>query len=270
MLRLLVTIVMVLLPAIALAAPDDDLKQARADIAAGKVYAADQALQNIVNAEDATVAELEEALFLQSVIYSGDVLGAVALLQPMALLTTEGSELKAEISRQLLAARRAFYLSINSYLNASFAGSELASLKLDLPPLSAEEVSILQATLRDPEQLNQINSGYAEDPAPGRGLLAQTNLYSFYWAISDAVPGGGSYDVNAVRRRFSTGQHFDHLHYLDWAARVALDMDKLLSEPNGPDLKGLAKKCDERIIALTANDSGSVYAKNARERAGKY
>ena len=103
-----------------LAAPADNLAQARSEIAAGRLYSADALLQDVVTADEAEVAELQEALFLQSTVYAGDVLGAVALIQPMAVVTTEGSELKAEISRQLLNARRAFELAVNSYLIASF------------------------------------------------------------------------------------------------------------------------------------------------------
>jgi hypothetical protein len=258
------------IPATALAAPADDLVAARAEVAAGRLYSADALLQNVVTADEATVAQLQEALFLQSAIYAGDVLGAVALIQPMALATGEGSEFKAEISRQLLSARRAFEVAVNSYLIASFTGSELTQVQFSLPPLSADNVSVLMATLHDANELNSINNSYAQDPAAGRGLLAQANRYSFYLALSDAVPGTSSRNVEQIGRSFAGGQRFDHLHYLDWAARVALDMHQLLQEPNGPDLLGLAQSCDQRIMQIAGDQQNNIYVLKARQRAVKY
>lgn len=268
--KLVLTTAGLLLPTLAFAAPADDLAQARAEITAGRLYAADALLQNIVTAEDAGVVQLQEALCLQSAIYAGDVLGAVALIQPLALTTAEGSEFKAEISRQLLSARRAFEFAVNSYLVASFAGGELTQLKLNLPPLSAADVDLLMATLHDAGELNSINAAYASDPAPARGLLAQANRYSFYLALSDALPATVSRDIEKIRSTFAAGARFDHLHYLDWAARVALDMHQLLEEPNGPDLLGLAQSCDKRILQLAGEQLDNVYVNNARLRAQKY
>jgi hypothetical protein len=265
------TIAMALvLPTAVLAAPADDLAQARAEIADGRLYSADALLQNVVTADDASVAQLQEALFLQSAIYAGDVLGAVALIQPMALTTSEGSEFKAEISRQLLSARRAFAAAVNSYLIASFTGSELTRIEFKLPPLTADNVNVLMATLHDANELDSINSSYAQDPAAGRGLLAQANRYSFYLALSDAVPGAASRNVELIGRGFAGGQQFDHLHYLDWAARVSLDMHHLLQEPNGPDLLGLAQSCDKRILQIAGDQPSNMYVQNARQRASKY
>ncbi len=268
--RLILTIAGTLIPVLVLASPADDLAKARQEIAAGRLYAADALLQNIVSADEADVGQLQEALCLQSAIYAGDVLGAVALIQPLALTTTEGSEFKAEISRQLLSARRAFQMAVNSYLVASFGGGELSQLKLDLPPLTSDDVDVLMATLHDSDELNRINSIYASDPAPARGLLAEANRYSFYLALSDAVPGGANRDIAKIRSTFAAGARFDHLHYLDWAARVALDMHQLLNEPNGPDLLGLAQSCDKRIMQLAGDQQNNVYVNNARLRAPKY
>jgi hypothetical protein len=69
---------------------------------------------------------------------------------------------------------------------------------------------------------NSINSTYASDPAPARGLLAQANRYSFYLALSDAVPGVASRDVGKIRSTFAAGSRFDHLHYL--ITRTSPDM----------------------------------------------
>ena len=68
----------------------------------------------------------------------------------------------------------------------------------------------------------------------------------------------------------AAGQRFDHLHYLDWAARVALDMHGLLNEPNGPDLLGLARNCDKRIMQIAGDQPDNIYVKNAHKRADKY
>jgi len=165
---------------------------------------------------------------------------------------------------------KAFEAAVNSYLIASFAGSELTHLEFKLPPLSADNVDVLMATLHDGDELNSINSSYAQDPAAGRGLLAQANRYSFYLALSDAVPGSGSRDIAVIGRAFAAGQRFDHLHYLDWAARVALDMHHLLQEPNGPDLLGLAQSCDKRILQIAGDQQDNIYVQNAHRRASKY
>lgn len=297
--KLWLTIVLVLLPLPAAAVPADKLAEARGQIAAGHVYTADALLQEVVHDEDAAVVELQEALFVQCMIYSGDVLGSVALMKPMALATRDAdtadmelyqsymdsgdneaaaaqarlikdrSAFKGEISRQLVYARRAFATAMNSYLNATVMDAGLDRVQLELPVLADDEVAIMLETLNDGPALRQINAAFAADPAPGRGLLAQVNLYSYYLALSDAVPGGNERDMALIRQRFTSGQRFDNLHYLDWAARVALDMHALLSEPDGPDLLGLARRCDQRIIEQ-AGDESNVYVKNARERAGKY
>lgn len=270
MIRVILTIAVLMFPALAFATPAEDLAKARDEIAAGRLYAADALLQNVVTADEAEVGQLQEALCLQSAVYAGDVLGAVALIEPLAVSTSEDSEFKAEISRQLLNARRAFVVAVNSYLVASFRGGELDQLKLDLPPLSDDDVNVLMATLHNADELNRINSTYADDPAPARGLLAQANRYSFFLALSDAVPGPADRDIAKIRSTFAAGTRFDHLHYLDWAARVALDMHQLLNEPNGPDLLGLAQSCDERIMQLAGDQLNNVYVNNARQRALKY
>jgi hypothetical protein len=261
---------LMLCPLLAAAEPAEKLAEAHQQVTAGQLYAADALCQEIVSDEDAVVAEIEEALFLQCMIYSGDVLGAVALMQPMAVATTEGSELKAEISRQLVLARRAFSVAMNSYLNATVLGSELDSVSLQLPPLSGADVEVMLGTLHDAEALNEINSSYETDPTPGRGLLAQANRYSFILALSDALPAVGTRDVEAISRQLAAGQRFSDLHFLDWGARVALDMHVLLQEPEGPDLLGLARRCDERLLHVAGADEGNQYVKNARERAARY
>lgn len=263
------TIGLMLLPLGAAATPADTLAEARQQISEGHMYSADALLQEVVHDDDTSVAELQEALFLQCMVYSGDVLGAVALIGPMSAASPEGSEFKGEISRQLVLARRAFTVAMNSYLNGTVLGGELAQVKLALPKLASEDVDVLMSTLRDPATLAKINNTYSEDPAPGRGLLSQINLYSYYLAFSDAVPGAGSRDLAAISQAFKVGQQFDDLHFLDWAARVALDMHALLNEPNGPDLQGLARRCDQRIIEQAGEEADNVYVKNARVRAGK-
>jgi len=264
------TICLVLIPLTALADPAAKLAEARTEIAGGRFYSADALLQEVVHDEDATVAQSQEALALQCMVYSGDVLGAVALMRPLSVATEEGSGLKAEISRQLVLARRAFTAAMNNYLNSTVMGPELDMIKLELPALKAEDINVMMGTIHDVEALKSISDTYDEDPAAGRGLLSQINLYSYYLALGDALPGGGDDNTAVVRQRLLAGQTFDDLHYLDWAARVALDMHALLREPDGPDLLGLARRCDERIISRTGGDENNQYVKNARERAGKY
>jgi hypothetical protein len=252
------------------ATPPETLTQARAELAAGRPYAADALLQEVVDSADTETAVLEEALVLQCAIYAGDVLGAVALMHPLAQVEGEEVGFKQEVGRQLLLARRAFSAAANNYLNGSVMGSELQSVELTLPEIAPEDVDVMMATLHDIEALTRINSEFEHDSAPGHGLLAQINRYSMLLALSDALPGPPSRDVTEIRSRFKQPQRFDHLHYLDWLARVALDMHRLAQEPDGPDLLGLAGRCDERILTLTDDGQDNVYALRARGRAGSH
>jgi hypothetical protein len=263
---LYLTIGLLLLPLTAWPTPADSLAQAHKELADGHPYAADASLHEVVTDDDATVIELEEALFLATMIYSGDVLGAVALMQPLTLATNEGSKWKAEISQQLLLARRAFVIAANNYLDVTVVDQQLASLKCVLPALSNDDVEVMMGTLSDAETLSRINSTYGDDPAPGRGLQAQVNRYSMLLALGDATPMTQTRDLATIRSRFAAGQSFSQLHYIDWMARVALDMHALLSEPNGPDLLGLSQRCDQRILQLAGDDENNTYVQRARER----
>jgi len=198
------------------------------------------------------------------------VLGAHIFARQLALGTTEGSPLKTEIARQLLSARMAFSVVINDYLNATVMGSELQSIKLQLPSMTDDDVAIMMATLDDADALVKINTQFAEDPTAGRGLLARINQYSFALAIKDAVPAEFGQKLSAVQQGLAGGVSFNRLCYLDWAARVALDMHRMVNEPGGPDLLGLAQRCDKRITDAAAADPNSQYVKNAQQRMKQY
>ena len=146
--------------------------------------------------------------------------------------------------------------------------SEL-SVRLQLPTLTDEDVAIMMGTLDDAEALKKINAEFANDPTAGRGLLARVNQYSFALAIKDAVPAGFGNELSTVHSGLAAGVAFDKLCFLDWAARVALDMHRMVDEPNGPDLLGLARRCDERIVKWAGNDPNNKYLKNAQNRSGQ-
>ena len=244
------------------------LEQAHSEIAQSHLYSADTILRDVMKSPDASIAQVQEALSLQCMIYSGDVLGAALLIQPLGRASEEGSELKGEVSKQLVLARHAFAVAANDYLNATVMGAELTQLKLTLPGFTQADVTQLENTLASPPELATMLTGYTTDPTPGQGLITRANQYGFYLAFSAAVPESLSQNPDSIRGKVKQGTAFDNLHFLDWIARVALDMHHLLKEPNGPDLTGLAKRADERILKLAG--AGSPYAASAQARAGKY
>ncbi len=250
------------------AEPAKLLEQAHSEIAQAHLYSADSILRNVMKSPEASVGQVQEALALQCMIYSGDVLGAALLIQPLGQASAEGSGLKGEVSQQLVLARHAFAIAANDYLNATVLGAELKQLKLTLPNYTQADVQKLEGTLASPSELATMLAGYASDPTPGQGLITRSNQYGFYLAFAAAVPGGLGQNPDSIRAKVQAGAAFDNLHFLDWIARVALDMHHLLKEPNGPDLTGLAKRADERILKLAGAES--AYAKAARSRAGKY
>lgn len=249
------------------ATPAELLTEARAEIAADHLYSADPLLQQVVESDDASVAEVEEALCLQSMIYYGDVFGAALVMAPLAAMGPEPHELKGLVSRQLLLARRAFLAAASSYLNTTVGGSQLAQLKVDLPPFANADVEQIRSALNDREVLAQVLAEYNDDPAAGQGLLARANQFGLHLGVSCVVPKSPGRTMEDVRELLGAGVRFDHLLYLDWLATVALDMNTLVDEPDGPDLVGLAKRCDNRILEQLGDDSESQLAKNARERA---
>jgi hypothetical protein len=244
------------------------LEEAHAEIALSHLYSADAILRDVMESPDASVAQVEEALALQCMIYSGDVLGAALLVTPLGNASQEGSGLKAEVTKQLILARRAFSISANDYLNATIGGSELAQLKLALPQFSQADVTKLEDTLASPQVLAGMVEGYATDPTPGQGLITRANQYGFYLAFSAAVQENLAQNPDSVRAAAQRGTPFDELHFLDWMARVAIDMHRLLQDPDGPDMLALAKRCDQRILAHAPENN--EYAAAARSRAGSY
>jgi hypothetical protein len=262
-------LIMLLLPAALWAqAPADKLASARAEITSGHPYAADALLQEVVDSEDAGMAQVEEALCLQTMIYYGDVFGAALVMGPLGTASSEPSELKAQISQQLLLARRAFLAAGSNYLNTTVRGTLLAQLKLELPAFSESDIDKINSTLSSKEALQKILADFPKDPSAGQGLLAKANQFGLYLGFSSTVPKTAGRKMADVRQQLNSGVVFKQASYLDWMATVALDMNSLVNEPGGPDLKGLARRADERLLKLVEPDS--QYAKNARQRAAKY
>jgi len=262
---------LLLLPAAAGAqVPQDKLRQAKGEMAGGHPYAADALLQEVINADDASTAEVEEALCLQTMIYYGDVFGAALVMAPLGVASAEPSKLKGQISQQLLLARRAFVVASNSYLNTTMRGSELKTLQLELPAFSEKDIEQINATISDKAALQKILADFSKDPAAGNGLVAKANQFGLYLGFSSTVPKTPGRTMGDVRAKLQGGLPFDALRYIDWMSTVALDMSYLVNEPGGPDLKGLARRADERLVKLAGNDANSTYVKNARKRAEKY
>jgi hypothetical protein len=266
----LILALLLLLPAAVVAqTPADKLAAAKSEIKDGHCYSADKSLQEIVDSVDASPAQVEEALYLQCMIYYGDVFGAALMMAPLAAASSEGSGLKGQVSKQMLLARRAFTAAANSYLNSTLSGGELKKLTVALPPFNEMDMDQLDATIKNQAALKQMMEEYDKDPAAGNGCLAKASQFGFYLGISSAVPKTPGRKVGDVRKQLAAGVTFDQLGFLDWLATVARDMHSLVNEPNGPDLPGLSRRADERILKLAGNDTSNQYVKNAHKRAGK-
>ena len=254
----------------AYAGPADLLTQAKSEIAAGRIFAGDALLQQVVDSPDANSAQVEEAVMIQCLLYSGDVLGAAAMIGPLSSASPEGSGLKTLVSQQLLLARRAFASAGNSYLNSTIKGTSLNSVQLTLPKLTTEEVSQLLATLHNADVLKKMMQEFDTEPSAGHGLLAKVNTYSLYLAAGAAFKLGESTGVEQIGGSCRGGLKLNELQFLDWAARTALDMNMMVREPNGPDLAALAQRFDQRIVMLAGGDETNAYVVNARKRAKIY
>jgi hypothetical protein len=256
----------------AAAAPGDDLAAAKAELSANHPYSADALLQKIVKASDASPAELQEALVLQQMVYYGDVFGAALLLAPVSAATGKPSKLGAEASKQLLMARRAFYVSAKNFLNATFSERPLKQIQLELPTLTGDDVKKFEALLNTKEAMTKLIADYDADPSAGKGLLSRTSQFGLYLGMGALLPKS-SRKVEDIRASFKSGASYGYLGHLDWLATVSIELHGLAKEPQVPDpnfMLSLAKSCDERIKALTKDDPGSAYLKKAKARAGKY
>ncbi|MCB1186980.1 hypothetical protein KDL29_07405 [bacterium] len=248
----------------------DNLSKARSEFAADHIYAADALLQKVIDDEAANQLQVEEALFLQSIIYYGDVLGAMAVIEPLAAASAEGSGYKGEVSRQLLLARRAFYASASRFVTATVLGSKLEKVQITLPSFTDADLAVINSTLSDKAALDAILTGYESDSAVGKGLLAKASRLGLYTGFGRMLPPGSSRKFAAIRSSFSQGSVFTPIMYMDFIAEISVEMAYLVNEPNGPDLVGLAKRADERIMELTGGNPENLYVKNATRRMAGY
>ncbi len=262
----LISIVFVLLiPILAFAGSAEDLAQAKQNFSAGDPVGGEQLLQQVVESSDASAVEVEEALFWQLMLYSGDFLSSVALMQSMGAVDS-GSGLKRLVAQQMGLSRWAFFVASGNYLNNTVTGGSLEKVTLEMPKMDSEDTQMLLSTLANPELIATILADYETDQSVGLGLLERTNQYSMYLALADGLPGMHSHDFALLRGRVSAGESFDQLHFLDWVARVALDMDSLLNETNGPDLPSIQQRCDQRITALLQGDRNNKYLREVEAR----
>lgn len=248
-----------LCPALVMASATEDLVQAKQKLTAGDPVGGELLLQQVVESADASSVEVEEALFWQLMVYSGDFLSSVALMQSMGAAGESGSSLKRQVAQQMGLSRWAFFVASGNYLNNTVSGGSLDKVELELPQIDDQDTQMLLGTLADPGLIATILAGFEADPSVGLGLLESTNQYSMYLAVADALPDVPRHDLTLLRRRVSAGENFEQTHFLDWVARVALDMDSLLNEPNGPDLPSIQRRCDQRITALVQADPNNPY-----------
>lgn len=269
--RILTTAFILLAAAsVASAAPADTLAQAHQEFADDHIYAADALLQQVIDDETASQVQVEEALLLQSLIYYGDVLGAVAVIEPLAAASTEGSGYKGEVSRQLLLARRAFHAAASRYLTATVLGSNLEDIKVDLPEFTEADLAIIKDTLSDGKALKDIMTSYETDSSVGKGLLAKASRLGLYTGFGRMLPPDASRRFSGIRSQYSRGSVFTPIMYMDFVAEVSLEMAMLINEPNGPDLVDLARRADERIMKLAGSNPQNLYVKNAGKRKATY
>lgn len=262
-----------LMPLALSASSAENLSSAKAQITQSQPYSADKLLQEIINSSESTPAQAEEALVLQSMIYYGDVFGAALVLGPASGATDKPTKYGAEVSKQLLLARRAFSVSAKSYLNQTFQSSTLKQVKVELPALTDDDVKKIEALLSNKEAVSKLVADYDSDPAAGAGLLARSSQFGMYLGLGGLIPKTKGRSLTDVRDKYKAGADFSQLAYLDWLASVSIELHSLAKEPQANDPKfmlTLAKSCDDRIKALTKNDTGNAYRKRAEGRAGKY
>jgi hypothetical protein len=253
------------------ATPAEDLASAKKDIAADHVYSADALLQKIVTSPDATPVQVQEALYLQGMIYYGDVFGAALLIGPVAGGSGgKDSKLGQETSRQLLLARRAFHAASARLMNEFNAGRKLETIKVDLPPFGEADIDKLNEAVASKSVMQALVQGYEADESAGRGMLAKANHFGLYVAFGSLLPKAKGRKMSEVDTKLKAGQAFDEARYLDWLATVSLDMRGLINnEPSAPDLLGLAKRADERLKKMVKDKESPLY-KNAVSRSKNY
>ncbi|MEZ5337979.1 MAG: hypothetical protein R3F46_06900 [bacterium] len=266
---ILISGILLAVPALA-QGPADNLQKARSEFSADHIYAADALLQKVIDDEAASQLQVEEALFLQSIIYYGDVLGAMAVIEPLASASSQGSGYKGEVSRQLLLARRAFHAASTRYLTATVLGSKLDKVTLELPPFTEADLAAINSTLSDKAALERILTDYETDSAVGKGLLAKSSRLGLYTGFGRMLPPGGSRKFASIRSSFKQGSAFTPVMYMDFIAEVSVEMAMLVNEPNGPDLIDLARRADERIMEITGGKPDNLYVKNATRRMAGY
>lgn len=251
------------------AAAGDTLKQAKADIADHKLFTAVPLLQQVINSSDAEQAQVEEAAVLQSIICCGLVVGSGLVMRAFAGDKTESS-FKSLVAGQMMASRAGFAEAVGSYLNATVMGVKLTKLQFALPALSSESVKQMESAVTDAKKLAAALASYQSNPAEAQGLLAVANHYGVYGAASDIGTCAQGTPPEGVKSKLGSGVKFDQLYYLDWLATAALKFHHLVKDPTGPDLIGLAKRCDERLKKVAGNDPANRFVKQAQARAKQY
>lgn len=247
--------------------PAQLLAEAKVDIEKFKTGTADQLLQAVTTHADASTVQQEEALILQLVLYYGDVIGAMTMIPSLGKVGKEGSVLKGAVGKQLVLARRAFASSMSNYLNSTVTGSQLQRTSLPLPAFSEADAKRIHQTLAQSEMLDAIVSNFATDPAPGMGLLSRANLLGLYVSAGSLAPRSGGFA--ALRGKLAGGVDYKADRYLDWAATAAREMHDMVSDPGGPDMLALSKRCDERLLQWYGKNADNTYVKAAKKRLGR-
>lgn len=263
--------ILLLLAAMALssASAGDSLAQAKAELANHKLFSTVPLLQGVINAPDASQAQVEEAAILQSVVCAGLVIGAGLTMRGLAGDKSD-SAFKSLVAGQMMTSRAGFAEAAGSYLNATVLGAKLSKLQLKLPELSTESVQQMEAALTDPKKISAMVANYSSNPAEAQGLLAAANHYGLYGVASDIGSVARGTAPEGIRGKLSSGVSLSQLYYLNWLATAALKFHHLVKDPTGPDMLNLAKRCDERLKKVAGNDAGNKYVQQAQARAKEY
>jgi hypothetical protein len=245
--------------------PTQLLAEAKAEITASHSYKADALLQQVIKSEDASRAQVEEALVLQGMIYYGDVFASALVLPSLVAVAKKPEPFGRKVSERMIMAGRAFHESVTSYLNITAGGGKLSKLQVSLANFNEDDVKKLQDALSAKATVESMLDSYPTDPSTGEGLYSRASQFGLYLGLGGTLPKQKGRKLADIRSRLGAGVQFDQLRYLDWAASVSLDMSKQINDTLPEfSLADLSKRCDERLAKLAPADS--QFGKNAKAR----
>jgi hypothetical protein len=245
--------------------PAQLLTEAKSELLASHAYKADALLQQVVKSDEASRAQVEEALVLQGMIYYGDVFASALVLPSHVAVAKKPEPFGRKVSERMILAGRAFHESVTSYLNITAGGAKLGKLQVKTAPFSEADVKKLQDALSNRATVESLLSSYPNDPSEGEGMYSRASQFGLNLGLGGLLPKQKGRKLEDIQAKLAAGIDFDQLRYLDWAASVSLDMSNQVHDTL-PDysLAELSKRCDERLTKLAP--AGSQFAKNAKAR----